>query len=613
MHARQPPGPVSERPVTVLHVDDDPAFLDLTRIFVETDHPDLRFNSLIDPLLVFEKLAENQYDAIVSDYQMPGLDGLELLERLREQDKDILFIIFTGKGREEVAIKALNLGADFYLQKGIPEVAFAELHNFITSAVQKKKVEESLRQSEQQLRTIHDTILDAVILIDAGNTIRSCNRSVQRVLGYTPDELTGKNYSVIIPEEMVNDPEQLERQAKLFEQGYLDQEEYLFKKKSGELFHASFSVVLMKDRQGAITGMLGTIRDITEWKRAEDSLRESEARYRELVENISDGFGVVDAAENFVYSNPALAEMFGVTAEQLAGRNLVEFLDLEAFAFVQEQTGERQAGKKGRYVLEITRPDGTERVTSVSVSPRYDKNGTFADSFGVITDVTEKQQLEKELQESEQDARFLSDLLGHDVRNRLNTAMGYLSLLEEGDYSSKQRGCLDKAGAAVRAALDLIDKVEYLGKIEQPGTVEPVDLDAVLKETIAGYEQQARERGITIDYLPVSSRVKAGQLLKALFSNLLENAVYHSEGKVIRVLVEETPADVLVRLEDDGTGIPGEIKANLFDRGIKGTGSTGSGLGLYLVSIMARSYGGTVSAGDSELGGARFDIRLEKA
>ena len=146
--------------IRVLLVDDEPALLDISRIFLERD---TRFSVETAPSgdLALELLENVFFDAIVSDYQMPGMDGLALLSRVREQGNPIPFIILTGRGREEVVIEALNLGADFYLQKGgDPKSQFAELTSKIIHAVSKREAEEKARtayvETKKAVKTLEE-------------------------------------------------------------------------------------------------------------------------------------------------------------------------------------------------------------------------------------------------------------------------------------------------------------------------------------------------------------------------------------------------------------------------------------------------------------------------
>lgn len=140
--------------ISILYVDDETTLLEDTKIYMEQTG-----EFVVDTSNSAEeavgKISTNSYDVVVSDYQMPGMDGLEFLNSIRPLYPTLPFILFTGRGREEVAIRALNSGADFYLQKGgEPRSQFAELQNKIQQAVKRRRAEEALQVSEEHYRGI---------------------------------------------------------------------------------------------------------------------------------------------------------------------------------------------------------------------------------------------------------------------------------------------------------------------------------------------------------------------------------------------------------------------------------------------------------------------------
>jgi len=134
--------------IRVLYVDDEPSLLDIGKLFLEQDGT-FTVDTLISASEGLIRLKMERYDAILSDYQMPEMDGITFLKQLRASKNTTPFIIFTGRGREDVVIDALNNGADFYIQKGgEPRSQFAELSNKIRYAVSRKHSEEALGESE---------------------------------------------------------------------------------------------------------------------------------------------------------------------------------------------------------------------------------------------------------------------------------------------------------------------------------------------------------------------------------------------------------------------------------------------------------------------------------
>jgi CheY-like chemotaxis protein len=153
--------------IHALLVDDEKALLDITNEYLDKLNQEIIITSVDSAEKALIEIAGNDFDIIVSDYLMPSMDGLELLTKLRNSGNDIPFIIFTGKSREEVAIKALNLGATFYLRKGgDPKSQFAELVNDIKTAVAHARAQRELKECAEQYRLILDSITDPLFVVD---------------------------------------------------------------------------------------------------------------------------------------------------------------------------------------------------------------------------------------------------------------------------------------------------------------------------------------------------------------------------------------------------------------------------------------------------------------
>ena len=149
----------------------------------------------------FKKLVTESYDVVVSDYEMPIKNGLQFLQELREQKNDIPFILFTGKGREEVVIKALNLGANRYINKqGTPETVYTELASSITQAVEHSKTQSLLRRSEERFSFLSAATFEGIGFSEEGKIV-DANNQLEKMLGYSHSELLGlKVIDLIAPE-----------------------------------------------------------------------------------------------------------------------------------------------------------------------------------------------------------------------------------------------------------------------------------------------------------------------------------------------------------------------------------------------------------------------------
>ena len=182
---------------------------------------------------------------------------------------------------------------------------------------------------------------------------------------------------------------------------------YRWRTADGSYRWLSDSRCLVKQPDGQASCLLGLWQDVTEFKFAEQALRESEDRYRALVENQGEGVASVDASERFTFANRAAEEIFGVGPGGLAGRTVMEFVNDENAALVREQTKWRRAGKKSTYELEIVRPDGATRILLLTATPQYNPDGAFNLSFGIFRDITELRRAETALRASEAKYRGL--------------------------------------------------------------------------------------------------------------------------------------------------------------------------------------------------------------
>lgn len=186
--------------IRVLYVDDEPDLLTLGKLFLERSG-EIQVDTSVSPLEVLEKLKTAKYDSIISDYQMPEMSGIELLKHVRMHIGKIPFIIFTGRGREEVVIEALNCGADFYLQKGgDPTSQFAELEYKIKLVDERNKMRNALTQSKLWMSQIIDHLPDATLVINAEGIVIAWNRAIEDLTGIPAAKMIGKgNFEYALP------------------------------------------------------------------------------------------------------------------------------------------------------------------------------------------------------------------------------------------------------------------------------------------------------------------------------------------------------------------------------------------------------------------------------
>ncbi|OLS24487.1 MAG: Response regulator SaeR [Candidatus Heimdallarchaeota archaeon LC_3] len=197
----------------IVHIDDQEMFLDVTKSFLSNKDENLEFINFENPEKAVDFLMDNKIDLIISDYQMPELSGLDVLKKIRESNIHTPFIFLTGKGREEVVIEALNLGADYYIQKGIDfNITMTELMNHVNKERKKKleqikreKAEKSLHESQEQLSFIVDNLLEEIgLLRNEGNDkfkVVAVNKAFLENTGFLKEEVIGKVIEEFLPKE----------------------------------------------------------------------------------------------------------------------------------------------------------------------------------------------------------------------------------------------------------------------------------------------------------------------------------------------------------------------------------------------------------------------------
>jgi len=264
-----------------------------------------------------------------------------------------------------------------------------------------KRAEKALSKSERRYRRITESITDYIFTVRVANgrpaeTYHGPN--CVAVTGYTTEEFSSDPFLWIrmVPEE---DQDLVRAQASELLAGLEPRSiEHRIIRKDGQIRWVSNSLVPNYDAEGNLLSYDGLIRDVTNRKIAEMTLRESEERYRHLVETMNEGLGMADRDYVFTYVNEKLAEMLGYSREEMIGRHLVEFVHGEYQDFMRDQMAKRRTGDTKSYEIDWRAKDGRRVYTLVSPRGYYDSEGQLIGSLGVLTDITDRKRAEEALQ-----------------------------------------------------------------------------------------------------------------------------------------------------------------------------------------------------------------------
>ena len=344
--------------IRVLYVDDEPGLLELGKSFLGKEDGFV-VDTAESATLALAHLDTNPCDAIVSDYQMPEVNGIEFLKTVRGSGRIVPFILFTGRGREEVVIEAINNGADFYLQKGGDTLTmFAELAHKIRQAVSRNRAQDELQatyeqlraseeeelrsqlevitenqealiKSEEKFRDLVETSLDPIWEMDMNGAFTYMSQACLEVLGYTPEEVQGKTVFSLVAEPA--------RQAFFHEFATSDRSAKVTREfelpllcRDGRVNLFEIRSIPRHDAKHQLIGFRGTARDITERRKAEDRLRKSEEKFRSLVETSPDMIWEVNLEGTVLYASPKVKDIMGYAPELLIGKSVGDFIPEQA-------------------------------------------------------------------------------------------------------------------------------------------------------------------------------------------------------------------------------------------------------------------------------------------
>lgn len=386
--------------ISVLYVDDEEVFLDLMKIHLERTRL-FRVDTSGSATDALRKIRDTEYDVIVSDYQMPGMDGIEFLTKVRKEHPSLPFIILTGRGRESVVIDALNQGVDFYLQKGTDTAAMlAELRNMIQRAVERKRLSDALLESETRYREFFTTSRDSVFITSPDGKWIDFNDATLEMFGYgSREEL------IRVPVEDVY-AEKGARSAfhsLIQRDGYVKEHPVKGQKKDGTVFDTLITTVPVRNADGSVKAFIGTIRDVTEGNRAADALKESEEKYRLLAENAPIGILTCDRNGQITYLNQKVLEVLGSPAKEKTREiNLLQFPPLAMVGFAAALLSTMESGKPVQSLeTEYTSKWGKTTYSRTHISPMV-RNGLVVGAQVILDDITQQRHLEDALLASEE-------------------------------------------------------------------------------------------------------------------------------------------------------------------------------------------------------------------
>jgi PAS domain S-box-containing protein len=488
----------------------------------------------------------------------------------------------------------------------------------VTAAIRditvRKRAEKHLAQMEGRYRGLLEAAPDAMVVVNPSGEIVLLNVQAERQFGYRRDELVGQKVKNIIPEgfaeRLIADGTRTAAEALAQQIG--TGLELNGRRKDGSEFPIEIMLSPLKSAEGVL--VTAAIRDVTERKLVEDTLRQNEERFRLIVSNVKDYANVMLDTEGLIVSwNQGAERIKGYRAEEIIGQHFSRFYGAEDLRNGVPARELKQAAETGRFEGEgwRVRKDGSRFLANIVITTLRDEKGRLR-GFGKITrDITERRQAEEALMKTMAELKRSNEELGqfayvasHDLQEPLRMVASYTQLLAQ-----RYKGHLDSdADEFIGYAVDgcnrmqrlIQDLLSYSRAGTNIGTLRKIPVEKALEEAMANLQVTIKESGavVTHDSLPVI--VTDDAQLVQLFQNLIGNAIKYHGAETPRVHVSATDnagQEWIFSVRDNGLGIEPRYFERIFILFQRLHGQTefeGTGIGLAMCKKIVDRLGGRI-------------------
>jgi PAS domain S-box-containing protein len=479
---------------------------------------------------------------------------------------------------------------------------------------------------EQRFRLLVEAIEDyAIFILDPTGHIVTWNTGAQKIKGYKANEIIGKHVSVFYAPDAIATgwpDEELRRAAAL---GRFEDEGWRLRK-DGTRFWANVVITRLLAPDGSLQGFAKVTRDLSERKRHEQDLQESEERFRLLIDNVRDYMICMLGPDGTVQSwNGGAQLIMGYRADEIIGKHFGTFFPRSDAALNKPARELAAAYERGRVEEEAwrVRKDGSMFWANVVVTAVFDNDGKLRGYAKVVRDMTDRHRLEQLEKSSRRINEFLA-MLGHELRNPLAPIRNSVSILQlEALTSPTIKGARDMIDRQLTHLTRLVDDLLDVGRVTTGKIAlqkEIVAIGDVVQRSVEASRGMIDSRAhfLSLD-VPSEPLFVNGDVtrLTQVFQNLLNNAAkFTPKGGHISVSVVEDEGTIVVRVRDTGIGISADATANIFDLFAQETerinpSESGLGIGLTVARSIVEMHGGTIEvSSEGEDKGAEFTVRL---
>lgn len=634
---------------SVLFVDDEPELREIGKSFLKR-YRNLNVTTVASAQEALHHLTISTYDIIISDYQMPEMDGIAFLKELRNSRHQEPFILFTGRGCEKIVIEALNNGADFYLPKeGNPRLLFAELVDMIQKSVEKRRKELEFVHVSNQSKAIINHLPDPTVAIDTKGSIICWNKALEEITGFPESDLLGKKLSdcseyvfgesgYSLADYMLNPDIGLQQcyEGLSYDGKTITAERWMNFGSQGKR-KIWIKASPLYDESDTIIGAIESMRDITlikelelelsrryqelntsyetiaaqneeirsrlyEVDRQKELLLNSERKFRSFIEHLPDG-AIIHRDNVIRYVNPMACQILGYDDPTgLIGKKPQEIIDPKSREAISDRIilDDTQISPFVKGVLRGQ--DG--RPVTVEIAAKKVLIGESLSLMLIFRDITHDIEKRHALLQAQKKLKMLSSITRHDIKNELGTVMAILDLVSLGNIPSQEAELLKQA---FHPCMNIIKQLQTTFEYQNLGILDPKWFQvSSLCFHAARYHQVDHS---LYSFTGDDAHIFADPLIEKVFENLIDNSIRHGKNlKSIQFKAEKENDDLIIIYEDDGGGIPVSEKTIIFEEGY----GKHTGLGLFLIREILTMTGIEILECGQPGVGVRFEMRIPR-
>jgi len=604
--------------IRVLLIEDNPGYSEIIRIMLDKIQ-DTRFEIVCAKRLSegLHHLGQNGMDIILLDLKLPDSKGIETFDTVYAQAKSLPIVVLTVTDNDEIALEAVQRGAQDYLVK--EQVDTKTLVHAIRYAIERKRVEETLRETNLFLQNIlESSYAISIVYTDCEGTILYWNKGAENILGYTAEEIIGHHKAdILYPQDDAETKKAIEEvKSFIFENKQGTSCEIREVTKDGRTLWINLNLTPRIDEHGRVTGILGIGQDITERKCMEEMLLNAAQEWRATFDAISDVVCLVNLETKIIRCNKAMTNLLGKPFADVIGQSCCGFVHgtekpIKGCPF------ERMRESRGTESIIVQRGD---QWFKLSVDPLLNEEDNLIGGVHIMTDITKEREIDKMKTE-------LISNVSHELRTPLSTIKEGIALVSDGSLGplhADQKDMLTRVTSNIdrlsRLIIDLLDmsKIEA-GRMKLKKS--SVNISTLVEDVLSSFRDQAKNKKIALithiqkNMLPLYID---GNKINQVLTNLIANSLKFTaaQGR-ITIGVKDKGTEVEINVTDTGIGIASKHMAGLFDRFSQfnreyGPGGRGTGLGLTISKEIIDMHGGQIWA-ESEVGkGSTFTFSVPR-